>query len=187
MIKMIANMILILSGWKVDKLVPEERKFILIAAPHTSNWDFVYTILFIKALGVNFNWVAKHTMFKWPFGMILRSLGGIAVDRRTKGNNISKMASVFKYRDDVVIAIAPEGTRRKVDGWKTGFYYIAMEAKVPIALGYFDYAKKEMGIGKIVYPCGDICADMEIFKSFYMDKVGCCPDKSSEIKVHDCD
>ena len=183
MLKLISTYCLRLVGWTVDDRLPSESKYVLIVAFHTSNWDFIYGILAMWSMGERFLWVGKHTLFWGPFGYIFRALGGIPVDRRTHHGFIAKMVEQFNDRDVMKLTIVPEGTRSRVSYWKTGFYYIAMEAKVSIVFAYFDYKKKIVGVAKSFYPCGDINKDMEVIRQFYKDKSGKCPEKQGDIRL----
>lgn len=183
MLKQIAKKSLNLVGWTVDDRLPNEKKYVLIVAFHTSNWDFIYGIFAMWAMGERFYWVAKHTLFWGPFSYIFRFLGGIPVDRRAPHGFIAKMVEQFNSSDVMKITIVPEGTRSRVSYWKTGFYYIAVEAKVPIAFAYFDYKNKTVGVGKTFYPSGDIEKDMESIREFYSDKSGKRPEKQGDIRL----
>jgi 1-acyl-sn-glycerol-3-phosphate acyltransferase len=166
-------------GWKAKGKVPAIKKFILIAAPHSSNWDFVFFLLIIFKFRIHAHWMGKHTMFKWPFKVLLEKLGGIPVYRSEKTNIVQSMTDSFKKSKELIITIAPSGTRKKVVKWKTGFYHIACQAKVPIILGFIDYKKKIAGIGLVFNPCYDINADMKLIKAFYSDFLGRYPDQPS--------
>ncbi|MFW2373782.1 MAG: lysophospholipid acyltransferase family protein [Gammaproteobacteria bacterium] len=183
MLKLFATICLKLFGWSVDSRLPKENKYVLIVAFHTSNWDFIVGILAMWAMGERFYWVGKHTLFWGPFGYMFRLLGGIPVDRRAHHGFISEMVEQFNSRDVMKLAIVPEGTRSRVSYWKTGFYYIAMEVKVPIAFGYFDYKNKIVGLGKTFYPSGDIDSDMDAIREFYLDKSGKHPEKQGAIRL----
>lgn len=173
-----------LLGWTVDARLPDEEKYVLIVAHHTSNWDFIYGLLAMWSMGERFLFVAKHTLFREPFGYLFRVLGGIPVDRRASHGFIDKMVEQFRLRDAMRVAILPEGTRSKVPYWKTGFYYIAVQARVPIAFGYFDYSKKRLGVGGSFYPSGDIHKDMEIIRQFYENKRGKHPENQGDIRLN---
>lgn len=183
MLKLISRYCLRLVGWTVDDRLPAESKYVLIVAFHTSNWDFIYGILAMWSMGERFLWVGKDTLFWGPFAYIFRALGGIPVDRSAQHGFIAKMVEQFNDRDVMKLTIVPEGTRSRVSYWKTGFYYIAMEAKVPIAFAYFDYKKKIVGVAKSFYPGGDIDKDMEVIRQFYQDKSGKCPEKQGDIRL----
>jgi 1-acyl-sn-glycerol-3-phosphate acyltransferase len=158
-----------LNGWKVEGSLPvEARKCVLIAAPHTSNWDLPYTLMVAFVLNLNIYWMGKHSLFAFPFGPVMRWLGGIAVDRSRSTNLVSASAMALKAADGPVqLVVPPEGTRGRTTHWKTGFYYIALEAGVPIVLAYMDYARKVSGLGPVFVPTGNVDADMAEIKRFY--------------------
>jgi len=158
-----------LTGWTVEGSLPVEAcKCVLIAAPHTSNWDLPYTLMVAFVLHLNIYWMGKHSLFAFPFGPVMRWLGGIAVDRSRNTNLVSASAMALKAADGPVqLVVPPEGTRGRTTHWKTGFYYIALEAGVPIVLAYMDYARKVSGLGPVFVPTGDIDADMAEIKRFY--------------------
>jgi 1-acyl-sn-glycerol-3-phosphate acyltransferase len=174
---------LTLLGWRLDQRLPDTHKYLIIGAFHTSNWDMPLGLLGLWALGLKPRWVAKHTLFRWPLGPFLKAIGGIPVDRRAHTGFIDRIAAAYDACDELVVTIAPEGTRSKTDYWKTGFYYIAIAAKVPIALGYIDYPNKRLGIGGMLNPSGDIEADMAIIRDFYSDKTGLRPENQGEIRL----
>ena len=158
-----------LTGWKVEgALPPEAAKSVFIAAPHTSNWDLPYTLMVAFALRLNPYWMGKHTIFKAPFGPVMRWLGGIAVNREQANNLVAASAQAIREADGPVqLIVPPEGTRSKTRYWKTGFYYIAQTAGVPIVMAYMDYASKRSGLGPVFQPTGDVEADMAAIKAFY--------------------
>lgn len=158
-----------LTGWKVEGSLPAEAsKAVLIAAPHTSNWDLPYTLMVCFALRLKPYWMGKSSIFKWPFGPVMRWLGGIAVNRDQSTNLVAASAQAIVDADgSVQLIVPPEGTRSKARYWKTGFYYIALAAKVPIVMAYMDYAEKRSGLGPIFVPSGDIERDMVEIKAFY--------------------
>jgi len=166
--KTISKIIFKLSGWKVVyTLSPELKKCVMIAAPHTSNWDFFYARLAFFIMGIKLRYMVKKELIRFPFGWILKALGAIPVDRKKKGNLVDACIQLFDEHEELVVLIPPEGTRGKVDKWKTGFYHTAVGAKVPIALGYLDFEKKIAGIGSIFWPTGDIHSDFEHLRNFY--------------------
>ena len=169
---MVSRSILKIIGWKTVDKSEYRKRCVVIAAPHTSNWDFPLFLIVAFALDMKSYWLGKHTLFKWPFGGFFRWLGGIPVDRTKKTNVVQQCVNHFNAATDLVIVNAPEGTRSKVYEWKTGFYYIATGANVPIALGFLDYKKKEGGIAGLFQPTGDIDSDMKIIKTFYANIVG---------------
>ena len=158
-----------LTGWRVEGALPAEAgKAVLIAAPHTSNWDLPYTLMVCFALRLNVVWMGKSSIFKFPFGPVMRWLGGIAVNRSQSTNLVAASAQAIVDADaPLQLIVPPEGTRDKVTTWKTGFYYIALQAKVPIVMAYMDYSQKRSGLGPLFYPSGDIEKDMIAIKAFY--------------------
>ena len=136
-----------LAGWRVEGRL-EVDKCVLIAAPHTSNWDLPLTLMTAFVLDLRLHWLGKHTIFKFPFGPVMRWLGGIAVHRHQSNNLVANSAQALReFEGKVQLIIPPEGTRDKVTTWKTGFYWIAQQAGVPIQLAYMDYANKRVGLG----------------------------------------
>jgi 1-acyl-sn-glycerol-3-phosphate acyltransferase len=163
----LARRVLERLGWKVEGTAPPVPKAVLIAAPHTSNWDLPYTLLLASALGIKISWMGKHTLFRPPFGTLLRTLGGVSVDRSGNKGAVQAAVDLFAEHDSLYLVIAPEGTRSQADRWKTGFYRIAEGAGVPLVLGYLDYARKVGGLGTVFTPTGDIERDMEEIRTFY--------------------
>lgn len=174
---------LLLLGWRMVGAIPEYPKFVLVGAPHTSNWDFLIAMLFNYASGLRFKWIGKASLFKRPFGTIFRSLGGIPVVREARSNYVAQIARLFEASEKLVIAIAPEGTRQQKDYWKTGFYYMALASRVPIVLGFLDYARKQIGLGPVLHPSGDIQADFHLIQDFYADKQGAHPDNKNTVAL----
>jgi len=158
-----------LTGWKLDgQLPPDGHKCVLIAAPHTSNWDLPYTLMVAFALRLNVYWMGKSQLFKPPFRGIMMWLGGIPVRRETANNLVTASVEAIKAATGPLqLIVPPEGTRGKTRYWKTGFYYIAVGAQVPIVMAYMDYDKKISGLGPVFQPTGDIDADMAAIKAFY--------------------
>lgn len=161
-----------LAGWKLEGQRPEARKLVVIAAPHTSNWDFVYTIAFAFCFRINIFWLGKHSLFKWPFGGVMKWLGGIPVDRTKKNGLVQQLIDRYNMCTDMIIAIPPEATRIKAERWKSGFYHIANGAGVPIALAYLDFKKKVGGFGPVFIPTGHFEKDLAEIKGFYADITG---------------
>ena len=161
-------------GWEIDNHWPLDlAQCVMIAAPHTSNWDALYARLALKALGVNVRITIKDSYMKLPFGPFVRAMGGIGIDRSPKADGqarlsmVEVMTNLFEEHAELVMLVTPEGTRAKQEKWKTGFYHVACNAGVPIALAYMDYEKKKTGVGKIVYPTGDYEKDMAEIMQFY--------------------
>jgi 1-acyl-sn-glycerol-3-phosphate acyltransferase len=158
-----------LAGWKVEGSLPEgAEKSVLIAAPHTSNWDLPYTLFVAFSLRLTPYWMGKASIFKWPFGGLMRWLGGISVDRSQANNLVAASAAAINAADfPVQLIVPPEGTRAKTRYWKTGFYWIAHTAQVPIVMAYMDYERRISGLGPVFVPTGDVEADMAKIKDYY--------------------
>jgi len=166
--------------WKKEGRIPNVPKFVMIAAPHTSNWDLPMTLILSLAFRMKVFWLGKHTIFRTPFGGLFKWLGGIPVDRRQANNLVTQCIQTFQRSERLIMIIPPEGTRSKVRYWKTGFYYIAHGAGVPISLGYVDYKRKAGGMGPTVITTGDIEADMMKIRSFYAGVTGKNPHQWAE-------
>ena len=173
-------------GWEIDNHWPLDLdQCVMIAAPHTSNWDALYARLALKALGVNVRITIKDSYMKFPFGPFVRAMGGIGINRQPKQEGearpsmVELMANLFNTHPKLVMLVTPEGTRAKQQQWKTGFYHVATLANVPIALAYMDYAKKKCGVGKILYPTGNMEADMVEIMAFYASIAAKFPDQFS--------
>ena len=158
-----------LTGWRVEgHLPPEAQKSVLIAAPHTSNWDLPYTLMVAFVLGLQVRWMGKSSIFNFPFGAVMRWLGGIPVNREQSTNLVAASAESIRQASGALqLIVPPEGTRSKTRYWKTGFYYIALGAGVPIVMAYMDYDNKCSGLGPSFMPTGDIERDMTVIKAFY--------------------
>jgi 1-acyl-sn-glycerol-3-phosphate acyltransferase len=160
-----------LLGWKVvgntDFSKDKIKKAVIIAVPHTSWYDFAISILLRKVVGVKTNFVGKKELFAWPLGYYFRAVGGKALDRTSGQNKVEAIAKLFKEADEFRLAIAPEGTRKKVENWKTGFYYIAKAAKVPIIMFTLDFANKQNNVSEPFYPTDNVEADFKFMQSFY--------------------
>ncbi len=156
-----------LLGWSVSGEVPNLSKFLIVGAPHTSNWDFILVIAAATSLGIRLSWLAKHTLFRGPTGSIFRWMGGIPVDRNAPGGVVGDIINSYNQMDGLILGITPEGTRGKVKGWKSGFYRIAQGADVPILLAAFDYGKKDVTLGPVFQPTGDYETDLVQIKEHY--------------------
>jgi len=170
-------------GWKIDGGAPNVKRAVVVAAPHTSAWDFPFTMAVASSLGIRISWMGKHTLFKPPMGYVMRWFGGLPVDRRASHNAVASAVELLKSNDELFLIVAPEGTRQKTTRWKTGFYYMALQANVPIVLGYLDFEKKRGGLGELFYPTGDIEADMKKIRAFYANVRGKHPHQESEAEV----
>jgi 1-acyl-sn-glycerol-3-phosphate acyltransferase len=174
-------------SWRTEGQLPEGSKFVIIAAPHTSNWDLPFMLAVSYGFGVRLSFLMKHTMFWGPFGPFFRWLGGIPVDRQARHNLVQWCMEAFRQREEFVLAIPREGTRSKVRYWKTGFYWIAHDAKVPILLGFLDYKRKVGGLGPTMFPSGDLKANLEKMREFYRDISGKHPSQMGEIELQERD
>lgn len=173
-----------LFGWRVEGEIPAVPKFIAIGAYHTSNWDFLAMLGATFCLQVRVYWFGKNTLFRKPFGMIMRLLGGIPIRRDKNYNAVQQVIDEINRYEKIILVITPEGTRRKVTHWKTGFYYIALGAHIPICLCYINYQRKVIGLGPLLYPSGDIETDFATIREFYATAaVGKYPEKQGMLQV----
>lgn len=175
--KAISKLILKLGGYTlIGALPPNVPKFVLIGAPHTSNWDFIFGRAAMYIYGINMRYVIKHSYFEGPFKFIFEATGGIPVNRSKNNNLVDAMVNLFHEMDELALLITPEGTRSRVERWRTGFYHVAVAANVPILLGFLDTTKKEIGFGHLFYPSGDKQKDFMYIQDFYADKKGIVPE-----------
>jgi len=156
-----------LVGWEAVGNVPDIPKFVLPLAPHTSNWDLLFILAVFYALGIKFFWFGKKEIFRWPVGGFFKWLGGIPIDRSSRQNMVQQTVDIIQAHEQIVVGISPEGTRSNTKYWKTGFYYIACQARIPIAFAFLDYGRKAGGLGPIMNPTGDIEEDMKTIRQFY--------------------
>ena len=163
----LAIVILKIFRWRIEGRPPSFPKYVMTAAPHTSNWDFPIGLAIMLAFKIKFEWLGKDALFRWPLGYLFKFLGGIPINRSKSGDVVAQSIRTFNNKAKMILVIAPEGTRKKVHHWKTGFYYIAQGADVPIVMGFLDYAKKVVGIGPTFMPTGDIEVDMKVIRGFY--------------------
>lgn len=154
-----------LQGWKVEGTLPNEPKLIAAAGPHTSNWDFCVAMPFVLVLGLKVSYLAKNTLFIWPFKYFFEWLGGVPLDRSQPHGVVGEMVKTFEKRDRFLLVLAPEGTRSKAQELKTGFLHMAMETGVPICLIGIDFSTRTLHFGPVFHPCGDLEKD----KKFVMD------------------
>ncbi|MDJ1481495.1 lysophospholipid acyltransferase family protein [Cytophagaceae bacterium YF14B1] len=177
MMRFIARLYFWLIGWKVKNEVPSTlKKYVMIGLPHTSNWDFPIAMAALLILRLKTNYLAKRELFRFPLGIIMRAFGGIPVDRSKHGGLVDAMIDELNKHDEMILLIPPEGTRKYVKDWKTGFYRVAMGANVPIVLAYLDYGRKTTGLKAVFYPTGDYEKDVEVMKSYYKGMKGKYPE-----------
>ena len=172
LLRFLAILILKLIGWTSIGSKVSVPKYVLIAAPHTSNWDFPLMLLVVLELRLQLCWMGKHTLFSFPFSGLMKWLGGIPINRAKSHNVVNDIVEQFKSHDNFVVLVPPEGTRRKVSKWKSGFYHIANSAEVPILMGYLDARNKEAGLADFFHTTGDLDIDMKEIRSFYATKKG---------------
>lgn len=174
-----ASLFLRIFGWRMEGQFPDVPKCVMIAAPHTSNWDLPVMLFFAFAFQTKMYFMLKDATFRWPFGGFFRWLGGIPIDRTKSSGVVEQSIQAFRDNEQLVMVVPPSGTRSKVMYWKTGFYHIASGAGVPIVLGFLDYGRKVGGVGPAVDPTGDIEADMKTIRAFYANITAKYPEKST--------
>ena len=179
----LGRLILRITRWRADGTPPTEPKWVMIAAPHTSNWDLFYMLAFAWYYDRGLSWLAKRSLFVGPVGWLLRRLGGIPVERGRPTGLVDSLRLEFERADRLVVGIPPEGTRGRSDHWKSGFYRVAVAAEVPIVCGYLDYRTRTGGFGPMLRPSDSVDADMAVIREFYRTKQGKYPDDVSEIRL----
>ena len=180
----LARATLSLAGWRIDGELPREPKFVVIVAPHTSNWDFLLGVTAKSALGLRVSWLGKHTLFRPPFDILLRWLGGIPVDRSAPHGVVGECIAAFSNAPKLVLGLAPEGTRKGESRWRTGFYQIAAGAGVAILPVAFDYGTRAVRLFPVLYPSGDLNVDLARLTSLYRDVRGKHPRSVMQINTH---
>ena len=170
-----------LTGWEAVGNVPGMPKFVMLLAPHTSNWDLFFILAILYALGIKFYWFGKKEIFRWPVGGLFNWLGGIPVDRSLRKNMVQQIVETIQSREQIIIGVSPEGTRSNAKYWKTGFYYIACQAQIPIVFAFLDYGRKTGGLGPILNPTGNIEEDMKTIRQFYSGITAKYPDNFGNI------
>jgi len=179
----IARTILYLAGWKLDPCKPPHENCVLIAAPHTSNWDFPMMLIYSNAFGIKIKWMGKDTIFVGPFGYILKILGGIPIVREKNTNLVKQMIELFARSEKLMLVVPAEGSRGLKKNWKSGFYHIAHGADVPVLPTFLDYGKKRGGFGIPIRLTGELKVDMDKIRSFYKPYLGKYPNLSGPIKL----
>jgi 1-acyl-sn-glycerol-3-phosphate acyltransferase len=175
------------SGWTVAGPAPDEKRYVLLAAPHTSNWDLPVMLSITMVLGIDVHWMGKHTLFAFPFGGLMKQLGGLPIERHKHAGVVQQIAQRYAESRELVIAIPPEATRSRAPYWRSGFYRIAQAANVPIALGFLDYQRRLGGIGMLIRPSGDVHADMEKIRTFYAPMQGKFPNNFATPRLREED
>jgi len=173
--------ILQLRGWRFEGVLPQAARFVVAGYPHTSNWDFFVFLGAISHFGIRPRFIGKHTLFRWPLGVFMRSMGGIPVRRDRPGRLVEQVVAHFERSDDLVLVMAPEGTRRRVEHWKAGFYRVAFAAGVPVVPAFIDRSRKRAGLGPAIDLSGDTGGDMARIRSFFAEHLSD-PDLVSRIR-----
>jgi 1-acyl-sn-glycerol-3-phosphate acyltransferase len=184
--QLLGGLVLSVFGWQKAGQVPSARNMVIIAAPHTSNWDFIFLLAAAYSFGISVNWLGKDSLFRSPLGPILRFLGGVPVDRSKRNNLVQSLSAQIEHGSGIALVIPPSGTRRKTEHWKSGFYRIAEAAQIPLVCGYLDYQKKEAGLGLAFLP-SDLSRDMNRIREFYEPIVGKYPENKSRIRLKEED
>ena len=170
--KQMATWLLHVAGWRLEGDRPTLDSYVLIAAPHTSNWDLLLLLAFAAAYDLRVTWMAKHSLFFPPLGWVMRALGGMPVTRHKPGHLVTAMAGAFETSRHLVLVVPTEGSRQRTPYWKSGFYHIAKQAGVPIVPSYLDFGHKRGGFGPALLPTSDVVQDMQYFRDFYAGMEG---------------
>lgn len=181
--KWLAEKFLKLRGWTFVGALPDEPKFVIIGAPHTTNWDFIIYLAAISHWDFKPRYLGKHTLFEGPFGRLFRRWGGIPVDRSKPGGIIDQVGAEFSANDELVLVVAPEGTRKSAAFWKSGFLAISRAVDVPIVPAGVDFAKRQVTLGDPIAPAHDLDATMSRLRTFYEGKVGKNPEGMGPVRV----
>ncbi len=180
----LARLILRVTGWKYEGQLPDAPKFIIVAYPHTSNWDGPIVVVVAMAMRMKVNWLGKDSLFKSPLlARFFEWAGGIPIDRSSSHRALKSTVQAFQERSTLALVISPEGTRQLQDAFKPGFYFLAQKANVPMMLGTFDYTRKLVMLGPVIYPTGDMHADMEPMVAFYQRGIGRYPEKATPVRL----
>jgi 1-acyl-sn-glycerol-3-phosphate acyltransferase len=182
-LRYLTKTLLFVFGWRIEGGLPDIPKFVIIGAPHTSNWDFVLFLALAFGLKANPHYMGKSELFRWPLGAFFRWCGGIPVDRSKPTGLVEQTVDAINKSRQFILVITPEGTRGRVRSWKTGFYHIAKQAGIPIALGFIDSPRNRIGIGPTFYPTDNMDADIKTMQSFYEGMVGVNSRRTSEIQL----
>ena len=185
MLQAIAKLILRIGGWEMVGEMPAAKRAVFIAAPHTSNWDGFWALVYKVAIQLDVHFFAKQSLFWFPLNVLLRALGGIPLDRKRAGSAVDQAIEKFRDNESFYFGLAPEGTRSRSDHWKSGFYRIAEGADVPVVLGFLDYGKRRIGIGPTRELSGDPQKDLEFFREFYKDVRGRRPEMAGPVTFPD--
>jgi 1-acyl-sn-glycerol-3-phosphate acyltransferase len=171
-----------LTGWHFtgEHFPVDVRKFVLIVAPHTSNWDFPVGVMAKYALGIRGTFLGKHTLFRFPLGLVMRWLGGLPVDRSSAHDVVTQTVHLVERSDRIIVVLSPEGTRKRTDRWRTGFWWIAHKAGLPILPVAFDYSKRAIHVCPLFQPTGDVDADVNALRQLFHASMAYDPAKYAE-------
>ena len=183
--KLLARIYFYLTGWEAVGALTSDKKIVVVAGPHTTNWDLIQLVALKWRLDADLSWIGKHSLFWWPLGPILRALGGVPIRRDHPKGVVEQIVQAFAEVETLCLVIAPEGTRGYSPYWKSGFYRIAKATGVPIQLGFVDYERRQGGFGPTFMPSDDMRADMDKIRAFYADKAACYPNQVSEIRLRE--
>jgi 1-acyl-sn-glycerol-3-phosphate acyltransferase len=181
----LARLVIRLSGWEISGEIPDGKKFIFIGAPHTSNWDFIFMLLTSWIFRFKVSFMGKDALFWGPLGWVMRSLGGIPIDRSSRSGVVDQMVARFNETETLVVVVTPGGTRAYSDHWKSGFYWIAYKARIPLLCAYIHYANKVVHLGLSFVPTGDLRADMDRIRAFYTQGEGLYPHQAADMRLKD--
>jgi 1-acyl-sn-glycerol-3-phosphate acyltransferase len=185
---LLARFWLALWRWRVvPPAAPLPDRCVMIASPHTSNWDFPLTLASARVCGIRIQWLGKASLFRGPMGPIMRRLGGISIDRSAASGMVGALADELTRREHLVLVVPAEGTRSRSDHWKSGFYRIAQQADVPIVCAYLDRTTRTAGFGTVLRPTGDVRADMDVIRACYAGKVGLKPEGTTPPRLREED
>ena len=172
-------------GWRIDGITPTETRCVLIAAPHTSNWDFPLMLLYAASFRLKISWLAKHSLFTFPLGWLMRRLGGIPVYRHQSGNLVEALVERFESQEHFVLVVPAEGTRDYTQFWKSGWYHIARGANVPVLPTFLDYLHKRGGFASPLHPTGDLARDMEYLRAVYAPMQGLHAERFGPVRLRE--
>jgi 1-acyl-sn-glycerol-3-phosphate acyltransferase len=178
-----------LVGWRFETEKLPEKKYVLLAWPHSTNWDGLLLVTLARSIDLHMEWMVKDDWVKGPLGPFMKRLGAVPINRSRSTNVVDQMVAEFERRKEFVLAIPPEGTRARADHWRSGFYRIALGAQVPVAPGYLDFARKRAGIGPAIPMTGDPKVDMDRIRAFYakVNAVAHDPSKVGPIRLREED
>lgn len=180
-----ARWLLQLLGWRLEGARPDSERYVLIAAPHTSNWDFPLMLLFAAAFDIKVTWMAKHSLFRPPTGWLMRAMGGMPIVRHKNQNVVSSMVEAFERQSSLVLVVPTEGTRGRSEYWKSGFYHIARQAGVEIVPSFLDFGQMRGGFGPALQVSGNTVQDMQYFRDFYEGMEGRFPELFGPIRLRE--